>query len=132
MTTASLDAMGFSWTVRLRQQTARKSFEQQTADLRVYKEKNGDVNVKGTGEKLLNKFCKNIRYARKHPEKYNRLINVERIASLDALGFEWNMRIDRKSFAQRIEDLRAYKEKHGHVNVKEREDKSLNRFLLLS
>ena len=33
-----------------------------------------------------------------------------------------------KSFEQRIEDLRLYKEKHGHVNVKEREDKSLYKF----
>ena len=33
-----------------------------------------------------------------------------------------------KSFTQRIEDLRAYKETHGHINVKEKEDKSLYKF----
>ena len=32
------------------------------------------------------------------------------------------------SFEQRLDDLRAYKEKHGHVNVKEKEDKSLYSF----
>jgi len=46
------------------------------------------------------------------------------------LGFEWTLKkqID-KSFEQRIENLRAYKEKHGHVNVKKREDKSLYDYL---
>ena len=33
-----------------------------------------------------------------------------------------------KSFAQRIEDLRNYKEKHGHVKVKQKEDRSLYQF----
>ena len=36
---------------------------------------------------------------------------------------------DRKnSFEQRIEDLEAYKEKRGHVNVKQSEDKRLYNF----
>merc|ERR1712008_380702 len=30
-----------------------------------------------------------------------------------------------KSFEERIEDLKAYKEKHGHLNVGRNEDKSL-------
>ena len=33
-----------------------------------------------------------------------------------------------KTFEQRLEDLRAYKKKHGHVNVKQSEDKSLYAF----
>ena len=37
-------------------------------------------------------------------------------------------RRENKSFEQRIEDLRAYKEKHGHVNVKKNDDKSLYEF----
>ena len=47
------------------------------------------------------------------------VLNDERIASLNALGFEWAV-IERraiKSFEQRIEDLQAYnKEKNGHIN----------------
>ena len=35
-----------------------------------------------------------------------------------------------KSFAQRIENLRVYKEKHGHINVKKSEDKSLYEFCI--
>ena len=33
-----------------------------------------------------------------------------------------------KSFEQRMDDLRAYKEKHGHVNVKKSDDSSLYEF----
>ena len=67
--------------------------------------------------------------ARNNPEKSNRCINEERIASLDALGFDWAVRErGAKSFEQRIEDLRLYKEKHGHVNVSQKEDKSLYHF----
>ena len=64
-----------------------------------------------------------MRYARKHPEKSTVAVTEIRITSLDALGFEWNS--GTKSFEQRIVDLQAFKEKHGHVNVKRSEDKSL-------
>ena len=105
-----------------------KTFAQHIADLKAYKEKHGHVNVKKSEDKSLNTFLQNIRQARKHPGKSSTLINEERIASLDALGFEWTTSKyvpTAKSFEQRIEDLRAYKEKHGHTNVKEKEDKSL-------
>ena len=41
-----------------------------------------------------------------------------------------NIRVkySRKSFEERIEDLRSYKEKHGHLNVRTKEDKSLADF----
>ena len=52
---------------------------------------------------------------------------------MNALGFDWSVRpreqaAAQKSFEQRIADLKAYKEKHGRVNVKMREDKSLYGF----
>ena len=109
-----------------------KSFEQRIQDIRAYKEEHGHVNVKGSEDKSLNKFCHHMRYARNNPGKSDRIINEKRIASLDALGFDWSVRTTeqpaKKSFEQRIEDLRAYKEKHGHINVKQREDRSLYKF----
>ena len=72
-----------------------------------------------------------IRHARKHPEKSNSVLTDGRIASLDALGFEWTTSKERemKSFiAQRVEDLREYKEKHGHIKVKKSDDFSLYHF----
>ena len=134
---ASLNALGFDWSVRLREQTAaQKSFEQRIADLKAYKEKHGHVNVKKSEDKSLNNFCNNTRRARNNPEKSTMTLTDERIASLNALGFEWNLNSDtkekhmkqRKSFEQRIEDLKAYKEEHGHVNVKRSENKSLYGF----
>ena len=36
--------------------------------------------------------------------------------------------VKRKLFDQRVADLQAYKEKHGHANVKKSDDKSLYDF----
>ena len=123
---ASLDALGFEWTAR--EYAAMKSFEQRIADLQVYKEKNGHVNAKEKEDKSLYDFCRHMRQARKNPGKSAMALTDDRIATLDALGFDWNMNSDIKTFEQRLSDLHAYKELHGHVNVKEREDKSLYTF----
>ena len=130
---ASLNALGFDWSIK--GHVVKKSFEQRIEDLRAYKEKHGHVNVKQSEDKSLNDFCSTIRRTRNNPEKYNMLINEERIASLNALGFDWavnNQRVGekRKSFKQRVEDLQSYKEKHGHVNVKRSDDKSLYKFCI--
>ena len=106
------------------------SFEQRIDDLGTYKEKHGHVNVSQKEDKSLYRFCQYMRNARKHPEKSRAVLTDDRIASLDALGFDWSVSEQQAvtSFEQRMDDLRAYKEKHGHVNVKEREDKSLYKF----
>ena len=106
-----------------------KSFEQRIEDLRAYKAKHGHTNVKEKEDKSLYEFCKNMRRARKHQEKYRTLINEERIASMDALGFDWGVKEQAiKSFEHRIKDLQLYREKNGHVNVKGSEDMSLYNF----
>ena len=60
-------------------------------------------------------------------------LGEERVASLDALGFDWTListhaKYNTKSFEERIEDLRSYREKHGHLNVRTSENKSLAAF----
>ena len=98
-------------------------------DLRNYKKKYGHVNVKEKEDKNLYGFCNKIKHASNNPEKSSYNINDDRISRLDALRFEWSAKSNIKSFEQRIEDLQAYKEKHGHVNVKKKsEDKSLYEF----
>ena len=123
---ASLDALGFDWTVK--EYAATKSFEQRIEDLRAYKDEHGHVKVSQKEDTSLNKFCYDTRYARNNPEKSTMALTDGRIASLDALGFDWSER--KKSFDQRIEDLRAYKEKHGHINVRKSDDKSLYKFCI--
>ena len=112
-----------------RVQKSRKSFEQRIDDLRAYKEKHGHINVKKKEDKNLYEFCKKMRWARKHPEKSTMALTDDRIASSDALGFEWTVKKQAdKSFEQRVENLKSYKEEHGHTNVKKGDDKSLNKF----
>ena len=72
----------------------RKPFEQRIENLRAYKEKHGHVNVKKSDDKSLFTFRRDIRYARKHPEKSNTVLTDDRIASLDALGFDWGRNSD--------------------------------------
>ena len=120
---ASLDALGFDWTVT---EQGTKSFEQRIDDLRAYKEKHGHLRVKQSDNKSLCNFYNHMRHARNNPEKSDMTLSDKQIASLDALGFDWSER--NKSFEQRIEDLRAYKEEHGHIRVKRSEDKSLYDF----
>ena len=74
-------------------------------------------------DKSLADWCSNMRHARANPEKPGIKLDEKRIASLDALGFDWRLNIGRgefncKSFEERIEDLRSYKEKHGYLNVR--------------
>ena len=66
-----------------------KSFEQRIADLKAYKEKNGHIKVKRSEDKSLYDFCRDMRQARNNPEKSNRALTDDRVASLDALGFDW-------------------------------------------
>ena len=117
-----MDALGFDWGGS----NTNRTFAQRIEDLQAYKEKHGHVNVKRSEDKSLYDFCNNMRLARNRPEKSTVALTDDRIASLDALGFDWNM--STKSFAQRMDDLRAYKEKHGHVNVKKSDDRSLYDF----
>ena len=85
----------------------RKSFAQRIEDLRAYKKKHGDINVKEKEDRSLYVYCKHIKSARNNPGKRAALTD-DRIASLDALGFDWSIKDQgKKSFEQRIEDLRA-------------------------
>ena len=79
--------LGFDWGSNKKQIT----FEQRLEDLEAYKEEHGHINVKESEDKSLYGFCKHIRNARNHPGKSKTLINEERIASLDALGFKWSI-----------------------------------------
>ena len=102
--------------------------------MKAYKEKHGHLNVKEREDKSLSRFCRKTRQALKYPEKVNtEKLNAERIKSLNTLGFDWGLsstrtKYNRISFEERIEDLRLYKEKHVHLNVGKREDKSLSCF----
>ena len=101
-------------------------------DLKLYKETHGHVNVSIPEDKSLANFCAQARHARNNPgkSKMKQLTN-EHIAAFDAIGFNWTTQeYVTRSFDERINDLREYKQKHGHVNVKIHEDSSLYKFCL--
>jgi hypothetical protein len=59
-------------------------------------------------------------------------LTEDRIAALDAIGFKWGKSARPSShdvnFLARVDELRAFKEKHGHLKVREVEDRSLYGF----
>ena len=107
-----------------------RTFSERVAALKAYKEKHGHLNVKTKDDKSLAKFCINTRCSRNNPGRNSIKLTEDHIASLDALGFDWKPKERTILSEQRIEDLRAYKEKHGHLNIRQSEDKSLNGFCL--
>jgi hypothetical protein len=57
-------------------------------------------------------------------------LTAERIARLEAIGFEWTLR-SLTPWDSRLEELKAYKAEHGHVQVpqKDKTHKGLARWV---
>jgi hypothetical protein len=97
-------------------------------DLKRFKETHGHANVTSREDIPLGQFCANARHARKNPGTGVKLTD-ERIAAFDAIGFNWtSQEYVTRSFDERIEDFKEYKQTHGHLNVKLHEDNSLTQF----
>ena len=130
---AALDAIGFKWEMV----DTRAVFFARVDELRAYKEERGHLKVNQKGDKSLYMFCNHVRQARRVPKCTRTKLTEDRIAALDAIGFDWKLEAgasssvaskDDKFFAQ-VDKLRAYKEKHGHLNVShKKEDRSLYNF----
>jgi len=95
-----------------RQKRTKKSFDEHLEELKAFKEKHGHVRVTVKHNKSLGWFCKNMRTARRGTGK-RRGITEDRIKALDELGFDW--RDKKKSFEARLEELKVFKAKHGHI-----------------
>jgi flagellar biosynthesis GTPase FlhF len=104
-----------------------KTFDNRMEDLKQYKETHGHVNVSISVDKSLAQFCAQTRYTHYNPGKSKgKQLTIENIARLDALGFIWTTQeYVTRSFDERIEDLKVYKQTHGHLSVKIHEDNSL-------
>jgi hypothetical protein len=105
--------------------------------LRAYKEKHGHLDVGYKDDPNLYGFCNNVRLSRRAiisgkgaPYK----LTDDRIAALDAIGFNWNPGTSSTAatkddkFFGRVDELRAYKDKHGHLNVSHKVDPRLYHF----
>jgi hypothetical protein len=122
----ALDELGFEWNIinRHSANSESKTFEERVEELKAYKETHGDLNVTPKFDRSLSNFCKSIRAARRNPNS-GRQVSEERIKMLDDLGFPWEVPSAVTSFEDRIVQLKAFKEKHGHLKVTNKLDRHL-------
>ena len=124
-----LEAIGFDWKVK--KQAHVMSFEERLEELETYKAKHGHCTVnKNTGDdKPLGAWCSRVRQSMQRIKNNQAPIiaagfSEDNIKRLEAIGFEWKVKRQRKpyvmSFEERFEELEAYKAKHGHCDVQTR------------
>jgi len=103
-----------------------KSFEERLDELQTFKAKHGHVRVTMKQDKSLGKFCRDMRSARRATGRRTMAITEDRVKALDELGFDWGGK--KMTFDERLEELKAFKAKHGHVRVTMKQDTGLARF----
>jgi hypothetical protein len=124
----SLDAIGFDWKMKADNSKKKRSFQNHVDDLKAYKARHGHLNVCRVIDKSLYQWCANMRSAPRNPEKHIITLTADRIAALDAIGFDWRSESQKISFQNRLEQLQAYRAQHGHINVKLTDNKSIHYF----
>ena len=118
----TLESIGFQWNLG-----RANWFEKNLEKLREYKNKHGDCKVTNTDSaKFLYAWCLKLRKWKDSPNLVERLSSYQ-IQQLDNLGFEWNnaRKSEQFCFDNGFNDLQEYKEKHGHCNVAEKDDRRL-------
>lgn len=108
-----------------RERTKAKTFDSRIQELQEYKAKYGHCRVSRNDSTYysLGSWCHNMRVAHRTSQKQDDpdipSMSQEKIDALDAIGFDWDMKEPRqmKSFEERIEDLKEFKETHGHTRV---------------
>jgi len=111
-------------------------FEERIDQLEAFKEVHGHLHVTNALDKQLASYCRQMRQARWKPNSGRLNVTEEKIMALDELGFEWNVQLQHthtnvrilRSFEERIEQLTAFKEVHGHLRVTRALDKNLADF----
>jgi hypothetical protein len=100
--------------------------------LKIFKEKFGHTKVTPKYDKKLAGYCADIRNAKRHPNaNYGRNFKEKHFKAFDELGFVWNPKKegDEKSFDYRIQQLKAFKEKYGHLRPTKKHDTNLAHFV---
>jgi len=104
-----LNELGFVW-----QPTIYASkWEQRFLQLKEYKNKHGHCDVPANKQHLiLGRWCMTQRQLRKsNPSKYL----PARLHKLNKLGFSWDAQD--ALFERRLQELKLYRQRHGHCNV---------------
>ena len=111
-----LNKINFKWSLR----ESNGSWDNWIKELRDYKSQHGDVDVplKYKHNPALGAFVNRQRTEwRKLQKGVQTSLSPERIASLDELSFKWTIRVSRTPWETRLNELKKFKEIHGHCNV---------------
>ena len=65
----------------------------------------------------LGVWCHNIRQTYKGKRQKDYKLTTTDIKALEQLGFRWTLKRPQKSFDDWMDELKAFKEKHGHCDV---------------
>jgi hypothetical protein len=130
-----LERLGFEWSLRAYEE--RFFFNDRVKDLQAFKEEHGHCNVpisksdKNIKYQALGRWCSKMRQSYKKIKQggspHSKLLSDANIQRLERMGFDFSSRAheDKISFDDRMKDLQAFKEEHGHCNVpKSKSDKN--------
>ena len=113
-------------TVARKERMKPKSFEERLEELKEYKAKHGHCRVSrnDTNHFSLGKWCHNMRGSyranqKKDNNEKNPILLKNRIDMLNDISFDWTLKEPRqmKSFDERLDDLKEFKEMFGHTRV---------------
>lgn len=96
------------------------SWETWLKELQIYKEQHGNVDVplKYKPNMALGAFVSRQRTEyRKLKQGMQSTLNDQRIQDLEAIGFNWSVRVSRTPWEERLNELKKFKAEHGHTNV---------------
>jgi len=116
---AALDAVGFLWNHN-NQNRRQDKWDKKYAELLEYKKQNGDCNVPATyrHSPLGTWVSKQREEMKKLKDKKSSQLDMYRINKLNEINFQWRLQnCSVVSFDERLEALKEFKEKHGHVKI---------------
>ncbi len=108
-----------------RERGKSKNFQERLQELKVYKDKFGHCRVSRNDKNhySLGSWCHNIRGSYRANQKLDSgvdpILSQDKISALNEIGFDWTLKEPRqlKSFEERIEDLKEFKDLFGHTRV---------------
>eukprot|EP00553_Chaetoceros_curvisetus_P003319 CAMPEP_0204620948 /NCGR_PEP_ID=MMETSP0717-20131115/6830_1 /ASSEMBLY_ACC=CAM_ASM_000666 /TAXON_ID=230516 /ORGANISM="Chaetoceros curvisetus" /LENGTH=121 /DNA_ID=CAMNT_0051635259 /DNA_START=21 /DNA_END=383 /DNA_ORIENTATION=+ len=102
----------------------KPAFNKRVNQLRAYKQQHGHLNVKDSQDRGLIGYCYRLRKA-----FGSNSLSRDQIEILQDIGFEFTKDASPvKMPPHRIEELRSFKQKHGHLNVTWTQDRSLHAY----
>ena len=105
-----LEELGFQW--RIITKSAR--WEERLQELKNFKEKHGHCDVPSAHPGGLGGW---VRDQRRTGHEGGRRLGDDQIQELEELGFQWGMTTQSDRWEARLQELREFKEEHGHCNV---------------